>query len=80
MFASAMFTALNNGWISGLIACIRLGCFEATCVILLPLIFGINGIWFATTTAETLAIIMNIFVYKAYNKRYHYLPESGGKK
>ncbi|MDO5012910.1 MAG: MATE family efflux transporter, partial [Pseudomonadota bacterium] len=73
MFASALFTALNNGLVSGLLSGVRMMGFEASMVILIPIIWGVKGIWLSVLVAEILALLMNICVYLGMNKRYHYL-------
>ena len=43
--------------------------FQAISVVLLPLLFEINGIWWATAVAETLALIISVgFLIKLKNK------------
>ena len=55
IYASSLFTALNNGLVSTLISFLRTLVFETGAVIILPLIFGIDGIWFSVTVAEMFA-------------------------
>ena len=55
IYASSLFTALNNGLVSALISFLRTLVFETGAVIILPLIFGIDGIWFSVTVAEMFA-------------------------
>lgn len=55
IYASAFFTSLNNGLVSALISFLRTLVFETSAVIILPMLFGINGIWFSVTVAEMLA-------------------------
>lgn len=69
IFASAFFTALNNGKVSAIISFTRTFAFQAISVVLLPLLFEINGIWWATAVAETLALIISVgFLIKLKNK------------
>lgn len=72
VFVSALFTALNNGLISAIAALARSLVFELGCVFILPLIFGIDGIWMAVTIAETLTFILCLVLVLAFRKRYHY--------
>lgn len=60
IFASAFFTALNNGKVSAIISFTRTFAFQVIIVMVLPLIFGINGIWWATAVAETLALFISV--------------------
>jgi len=72
MFASAFFTALNNGVVSGIIAFTRTMICETSAVILLPLFFGMDGIWFAIIVAEFMALMLSASLLLKYRTRYHY--------
>lgn len=72
IYGSAFFTALNNGKISALIAFIRTLILETSTVMLLPIFFGINGIWSAIIVAEVAALLLTIFFLVKYRKRYQY--------
>ncbi len=60
IFISGFFTALNDGLTSALISFLRTLVFESSAVMILPLIFGINGIWFSVVAAEIAAVILGI--------------------
>ena len=45
IFASAFFTALNNGGVSAVISFLRTFVFKLAAVLLLPLLLGLEGIW-----------------------------------
>ena len=72
MFTSAFFTALNNGKLSALISGMRTLVFEVSAILILPLIFGLNGIWLSMIGAEIMAISVSAFLLKANAKRYRY--------
>jgi len=72
IFASAFFTALNNGKVSALISFTRTFAFQAISVVLLPLLFEINGIWWATAVAETLALIISVGILIKLKNKYGY--------
>lgn len=72
VFGSSFFTALNNGLISALIAFIRSFIIEASCIMLLPLVFGVDGIWISIVVAEVMATIMTILFLIAKRKKYNY--------
>ena len=72
MFASGFFTALNNGKLSAIISGMRTLVFEVSAVLILPLIFGLDGIWLSMVGAEIMAIIVATFLLKANAKRYRY--------
>ena len=52
IFASGMFTALSNGVVSAVLAFSRSFVFMLAAMIVLPLLFGVNGIWLATPAAN----------------------------
>lgn len=72
IYASGFFTALNNGLISAVISFSRTMIFECLCVLFLPLILGVNGIWLAITVAEIMALCISIFFIKKMRGRYGY--------
>ena len=59
IFASSFFTALNDGLTSALISFGRTLMFQVASVLLLPLIFDVDGIWAAVILAEGLALILS---------------------
>lgn len=73
IFGSAFFTALNNGVISAAISFLRTFAFQTVTVIVLPLLFGLDGIWLAMTFAELLALGVTGIFFIANGKRYYYM-------
>lgn len=72
IFSSAFFTALGDGITSALISFLRALVFQVSAVLLLPLIWGLNGIWFSIVTAEIAAVIVAALLLSAKRKKYHY--------
>lgn len=72
IFASSFFTALNNGFISALISFLRTLVFQVAMILILPRIFGINGIWFSVASAEVLAIMVSVICIAMNRKKYEY--------
>lgn len=72
IFASAFFTALNNGVISATISFLRTLVFQMLSVLILPELLGMDGIWWAITVAEVCACIISAFFFLKNRKRYHY--------
>ena len=72
IFSSSFFTALNNGLISAVISFARTLLFQSACVLILPALFGVDGIWFATIAAEALACVVSFAFIYAKRKHYHY--------
>lgn len=72
IFASSFFTALSNGFVSAAISFSRTLLFQIASVLLLPLIFGINGIWLSIVAAEALALVVTSAFLIKNKKRYNY--------
>ena len=72
MFGSSFFTALNNGLISALISFCRTLVFQLGSVFVLPLIVGVDGIWFSIIVAEFLSMVMTIIFISARRRKYGY--------
>ncbi len=72
IFFSAMFTSLSNGKISATISVLRSLIFIVIALLILPQLFGLNGVWLAVPVAEFLAIIVSFYFYKKNKTRYHY--------
>lgn len=69
---SAFFTALNNGKISACISFVRTLLFQTTCILVLPQLFGPNGIWLSTACAEILALTISIYFLVTRKDEYRY--------
>lgn len=72
IFASSLFTALNNGIISALISFLRTFVFQIVMIFGLPLLFDLNGLWLSVVFAEILSIIVSICCVCCNRKRYQY--------
>lgn len=72
IFGSGLFTALNDGLTSALISFLRTLVFEVASVLLLPLIWGINGVWFSIVVAEFMATLFSAIFLIAKRKKYRY--------
>ena len=72
VFGSAFFTALNNGQVSALISFLRTFVFELGAVLLLPLLFGVDGIWYSVVFAELMAAVVGSIFMVALRKKYQY--------
>ena len=81
MYASAFFTALNNGLVSALISFLRTLVFQVAAVIVLPMLFGIDGIWLSVTVGDGLTCLVAATFMIALSGRYGYrkgVPEPEG--
>ena len=72
IFGSSFFTALNNGLVSALISFLRTLVFQVAAVLLLPLIFGIDGVWISIVAAEFVAFLVTVGFLVAMRKKYRY--------
>lgn len=72
IFASGMFTALSNGAVSAILAFSRSFLFMLITMLVLPVVFGVNGIWMATPVAELMALALSLGMFIIYRKKYHY--------
>lgn len=73
VFSSAFFTALNNGLVSAVLSFLRTLVFQIVGVLVLPLLFGLDGIWFSIIAAESLGIVTDVVFLTANRKKYGYL-------
>lgn len=73
IFTSSFFTALNNGAISAAISFMRTLIFQTASVLILPILFGVDGIWWAITAAEIFACVLSAGFLIAKREKYHYL-------
>lgn len=72
IFGSGFFTALNDGLTSALISFLRTLVFQIAAVLLLPLIWGINGVWISIVVAEFMAVVFTVIFLVIKRKQYHY--------
>ena len=73
IFGSSLFTALNNGLISAVISFVRTIICQIAAVMLLPLVFGLDGIWWSIVAAESVALVLTVFCFVKFKDRYHYM-------
>lgn len=73
IFGSSFFTALNNGLLSALISFLRTLVFQLAAVMLLPIVFGLDGIWNAVAVAELFTMFVTVTLLIRQRKRYQYM-------
>lgn len=73
IFGSAFFTALGDGATSAAISFLRTLVFESLSVLLVPLLFGLDGLWGSIIVAESLALAVTALFFAARRKKYRYL-------
>ena len=72
IFASGFFTALNDGLTSAIISFLRTLVFQSACILLLPMILGIDGIWISVVVAEFMAVVLGTIFLVVKHKKYNY--------
>ena len=72
IFSSGFFTALNDGVTSAVISFLRTLVFQCAAVLLLPLVWKINGVWASIVAAEFMAVVLSIVFLIIKRKKYHY--------
>lgn len=69
IYGSSLFTSLGNGLISALIAFLRTLVFSTILLLVIPEIFGADGIWWAIVVAEILSTILTFIFIKVFGKK-----------
>ena len=72
-FGSSLFTALNNGLVSAVISFVRTVICQIAAVMLLPIVFGLDGIWWSIVAAELAALVLTVVCFLKFKDRYHYM-------
>ena len=72
IFISSFFTALNNGLISAIVSFLRTLVFRTGCVIVMPMLWDVDGIWWSMLTADALAFVVSVAFVVGKRKKYHY--------
>ena len=72
IFSSGFFTALNDGVTSAIISFLRTLVFQCAAVMLLPLVWEINGVWLSIVVAEFMAVVLSVIFLIIKRKKYHY--------
>ena len=77
MYGSALFTSLGNGKVSALISFLRTLVFEVAFVMLLPFVFGLDGVWVSWPAAEVVSLAVTTAFMVALGRNYGYIAEKG---
>ncbi|MBR5309093.1 MAG: MATE family efflux transporter [Clostridia bacterium] len=72
IYGSTFFTALNDGLTSAIMAFLRTLVFQIAAVLLFPLVWELDGIWFSIVAAEIAAVLLNVFFLVVKRKKYNY--------
>ena len=72
IFGSGFFTALGDGVTSAIISFLRTLVFQVAAVLILPLIWDIDGIWWSIVVAEGMAVVFSVLFMVLKKKKYNY--------
>lgn len=72
IFSSGFFTALNDGITSAAISFLRTLVFQISAVMILPLLWKLDGIWISIVAAEMMAVIVSVIFLLIKRREYHY--------
>lgn len=73
VFGSSFFTALGNGLVSAFISFLRTLVFQISAVLILPLLFGTDGIWASIVVADLMAMLITLLFIVKLKGKYHYM-------
>lgn len=72
IFASSMFTAFSDGKRSAIISFARTFGFILICVLTLPRMLGVDGVWLSVPVAEAASLFLSAWYLRKYRAVYHY--------
>lgn len=72
IFGSSMFTALSNGLVSALISFLRTLLFQVSMVLVMPMIWELEGVWWSVVAAEAFAVLVTLFFVIKMRPKYKY--------
>lgn len=72
MYTSCFFTALNDGAVSAAISFMRALVLPVICIIVMPLIWELDGVWYSLAGSEILGVFVSLAFLLGKRKKYHY--------
>lgn len=72
LFASGFFTALNDGKTSAILSLFRTLISLILPLLILPRLWGVDGVWISMPVAEVLSILLSVFCFRRMRNKYHY--------
>ena len=72
IFGSSFFTALNDGKTSAIISFLRTMVFQVAAVLLLPLLFDLDGIWISLVVSELAATVVTAIFWLVKQSKFGY--------
>ena len=71
LYISSFFTALNDGKTSAIISFSRAFIGQIIMILILPILFGINGLWLAATFSEIISLFVSLICLIKYKEKYN---------
>lgn len=72
MYTSSFFTALNNGAVSAAISFVRTLVFPVICIMVMPMIWKLDGVWYSLVSSEILSVFVSLSFLLGKRKFYKY--------
>ena len=73
IYGSSFFTALNNGLVSAVMSFMRTLVYQMAGILILPIFFELDGVWFSMLAAEIMALATTVAFLLANKKKYGYM-------
>ena len=72
IYTSSFFTALNDGPVSAAISFMRALALPVICILVLPMLFELNGVWYSLVASDVLSVGVSLFFLLRKKKKYGY--------
>lgn len=72
MYVSSFFTALNDGAVSAAISFLRALVLPVICIIVMPMLWQLDGVWYSLAGSEALAVFVSLFFLMSKREKYKY--------
>lgn len=72
MYTSCFFTTLNDGAVSAAISFMRALVLPVICIIVMPMLFQLDGVWYSLVGSEILGVFVSLYFLLGKRKKYQY--------
>ena len=72
IYTSGFFTALNDGPVSAAISFMRALVLPVVCILVLPMLWKLDGVWYSLVASEVLSVGVSLFFLLGKRKKYGY--------